>query len=236
MITSDDSETVADIVLAHPGCAAVFMKHGIDFCCAGDVTVEAACQARELDPGPVRAELEAARRHPGPAPADDPRRMSTRELLARIVGKHHGYLRDVLPALVPLADKVARVHGPRLTALRSLAAAVHDLAEVLGPHLDHEEQILFPALAEGDADSPSVAGELHDMRRDHLQLAGLLERIRDASDDFSVPDWGCRSYRALASELATLDRDLRAHVHLENHVLLPRFLAARDSASNVVSR
>ena len=54
-------------------------------------------------------------------------------------------------------------------------------------------------------------------------VAQLLERIRAASDDFTLPDWACNSYRTLFSELEQLEGDVFTHVHLENHVLRPRF-------------
>jgi regulator of cell morphogenesis and NO signaling len=39
------------------------------------------------------------------------------------------------------------------------------------------------------------------------------------------PEWACTSYRTLLSELAALEGDVLRHVHLENHVLMPRFAA-----------
>jgi len=47
--------------------------------------------------------------------------------------------------------------------------------------------------------------------------------IRVASDDFALPDWACNSYRTLFSELQQMESDVFTHVHLENHVLQPRF-------------
>ncbi|AUX22839.1 uncharacterized protein SOCEGT47_033550 [Sorangium cellulosum] len=61
------------------------------------------------------------------------------------------------------------------------------------------------------------------MRDEHLAVAKHLETIRDASDDFALPDWACGSYRALFGELQAIEQDIFQHVHLENHVLAPRF-------------
>jgi len=58
---------------------------------------------------------------------------------------------------------------------------------------------------------------------EHLAVAKLLEMIRVASDDFALPDWACNSYRTLFSELQQMESDVFTHVHLENHVLQPRF-------------
>ncbi len=64
------------------------------------------------------------------------------------------------------------------------------------------------------------------MASEHREVGALLERMRAAAEDYRVPEWGCRSYRALFSELERLETDVLRHVHAENHVLKPRFGAA----------
>jgi regulator of cell morphogenesis and NO signaling len=128
---------------------------------------------------------------------------------------------QTLEAVTALAAKVARVHGSRVPKLIQLATAVNELADTLEPHLDDEEEVLFPALAKGRA-APS---ELRQMAEEHRAIAAILDRIHEASDGFVAPAWACASYRALSSDLRALDTDVREHVHLENHVLLPRFLS-----------
>ena len=39
------------------------------------------------------------------------------------------------------------------------------------------------------------------MQVEHLAVAKLLERIRAASDEFTLPEWACNSYNTLFSEL-----------------------------------
>ncbi len=64
-----------------------------------------------------------------------------------------------------------------------------------------------------------------DAHEDHLAVGALLERIREATDGFAVPEWGCNTYRVTMRELDALEADVLRHVHLENHVLMPRVLA-----------
>jgi regulator of cell morphogenesis and NO signaling len=64
------------------------------------------------------------------------------------------------------------------------------------------------------------------MSTEHQQVGVLLGRIRFLADDFGVPDWGCGTYRACMRELEAMEGDILRHVHIENHVLLPRFVAA----------
>jgi regulator of cell morphogenesis and NO signaling len=223
MTNVDHNATVAGIVTNHAVAARVFQRHGIDYCCHGNVTVPEACVEKRLDPVAVFAELEAAIAGSGDRPGDDPRALSTAALIARIIDQHHGYLRRALPYIAPIMVKVATVHGPRDTNLQQLHDAFRDLADSLGPHLDEEEEVLFPALMRRHPDALLVKEELERMHQDHLAVGDLLARIRTLSDGFTTPEWGCNTYRVLMAELDALEADILRHVHLENHVLAPRF-------------
>ncbi len=226
MPTLDRSATVARIVTENSVAARVFQKHRIDYCCHGDVTVPEACRERALDPEAVFAELEAVlRAGPGVPAADDARALSTAALVARIVERHHGYLRRALPSLEPLVAKIAAVHGPKNAKLGVLRTAYRDLSDALEPHLRQEEEILFPALTARRPDRGLIRDELEAMHSDHLLVGALLERMREAADGFATPEWGCGTYRAAMQELGALDADVLRHAHLENHVLMPRFIA-----------
>lgn len=221
----DRTQAVAAVVLDHSECAEVFQRNRIDFCCRGDLSIEAAAKERGVDVDGLVADLSRAiaARH-GERQAD-PRELSTASLVAHIVTKHHDYLRRALPFVRALAQKVGRVHGDHNPKLRDLDQAVGELAEALIPHLDEEEEVLFPMLAARGSDPAERAKQLDAMLVEHLAVAKLLSRIRAASDDFGLPDWACNSYRALFAELRQLESDTFTHVHLENHVLKPRFEA-----------
>jgi regulator of cell morphogenesis and NO signaling len=74
-------------------------------------------------------------------------------------------------------------------------------------------------------DAAVVARELGRMHEDHLAVGELLGRIRELSDGFATPEWGCNTYRVLMAELEALEADILRHVHIENHILAPRFAA-----------
>ena len=219
----DRNQTVANAVLDHSECAAVFQEHRIDFCCGGGLSIEAAAKAKGVNVDALVAKLSRAIDERRGERADDPRALATAQLIEHIVAKHHGYLRKVLPFVQMLAEKVARVHGDHNPKLRDLDVAVRELVDVLLPHLDEEEQQLFPTLTAKVPDLPRATKLLASMHEDHLGVAKLLERIRAAADDFTLPPWACNSYRTLFAELRQVDGDIFAHVHLENNVLRPRF-------------
>lgn len=220
MLSSQDS--VAKVVLDHSACAQIFKQHHIDFCCRGEMSIEAVAKEKGLDVDALVSELSQAISDRKEVASDDLRELATPKLVEHIVSKHHAYTRKVLPFARGLAVKVNRVHGDKNPKLRDLLAAVEELADSLGPHLDDEEATLFPALLAG---KPEAEGLLKSMHEEHLAVSALLDRIRAASEDFTLPDWACNSYRTLFSELKDLEGDVFTHVHLENHVLRPRFVA-----------
>ncbi len=224
----DRAATVARIVTRHVATARVFQKHGIDYCCHGDVTVPDACLAARLEPDEVFEELEAAVAAGERSPEEDPGTLSTAALIARIVDRHHAYLRRALPYIAPIASKVARVHGRRDARLLELEEDFRALAGSLGPHLDDEETELFPLLMARRPDLQLIELELRRMREDHLAVGDLLSRIRKLTDGFATPEWGCNTYRVLMAELEALEADTLRHVHLENPVLAPRVGAVTE--------
>jgi len=217
------TETIlSDLVLDHPASAAVLQRHRIDFCCHGHRSLAEAARQRGLDPEALLQEIRAAIEAGGEAVEQDPRRMSPVALIAHVVSTYHEPLRNKLPFLVSLAEKVARVHGERNGRLARVEEVTRRLRDDLLDHLDHEEKGLFPAIMAGGPEE-TIRAELASMHDEHLATAALLEELADATESFSVPDWACASYRTLFRELAALDEDLRRHIHLENHVLMPRF-------------
>ena len=62
MLSYDRSATVAQIVTANAVAARVFQKHGIDYCCHGNVTVPARVRRAPARPG--GALRRAGRAHP----------------------------------------------------------------------------------------------------------------------------------------------------------------------------
>lgn len=222
----DRHQSVANVVLEHSECAAVFQHHRIDFCCRGELSVEDAAASKGVDVSALMVELASAIAERQGERLADPRGLSTARLTAHIVARHHEYLRKALPFVKTLAAKVARVHGDHNPKLRALDEAVRALDAALVPHLDEEEGALFPQLTATEPDRAAAGALLASMSAEHLAVAKILEEIRASSDEFTLPDWACNSYRTLFAELRQMEGDIFTHVHLENHVLRPRFFAS----------
>ena len=157
-------------------------------------------------------------------------------LVDHLEATHHAYLRDTLPQLVALADKVASVHGANHPELLEVAALVHVIRADLEPHLMKEERVLFPMIRDlADATSApafhcgSLSNPIRVMLSEHDTVGELLARIRATTGEYRVPDDGCTSYQALYSGLADLEADTHLHVHKENNLLFPAVLEAEEA-------
>ncbi len=160
-----------------------------------------------------------------PDPGDASLDLPAADLVARIVERHHGYLRSALPAIAPLVDKIAAVHGEKDPALVGLAAAFTALRARLEPHLEDEERRLFPALLAGRAGDPAVTAALERLRAEHAALRADLRTLRALAHGYVAPEWACRTYRRALAELEDLEADLGRHLHLEQVVLVARLAA-----------
>jgi regulator of cell morphogenesis and NO signaling len=231
-ITADT--LVADIAAHHPRSIEVFERHGIDFCCGGRRPLAEACREHGATVDAVAAEIAAAASREVPEDrvfTDAP----LGALLDHIVSRYHAALREDLPRLGRMADKVAGVHGSRHPELLELARVYLGLRNELEPHLGTEEERIFPAvrrLAEPGTPAEDVLGALHALEEEHDRAGAALARLRSLSRGFAVPDDACTTYRALYEGLARFERELHEHVHLENNVLFPRVVSLHAHAAD----
>jgi regulator of cell morphogenesis and NO signaling len=221
----DANTTLADLVLDEPGRADLFDRLGFDYCCRGGRTLAEAATQRGLDLGTVVQVLEAhAVTHAGPEDHDfDWRRASTAELCDHIVDAYHEPLRRDLPRLADTLQTVARVHGGGDPQLNDLVRVFDLLASDLLAHVEHEEEVLFPACRALEAGERSDSTALLDrLEHDHAGVGEALLVIRDLAGGYRADAARCGTHRALMHGLEALERDLHRHIHEENNVLFPR--------------
>jgi regulator of cell morphogenesis and NO signaling len=217
---------VADLVLERPSRSRVFERFGIDYCCGGKKALAAACADRGVDLDEVTMALD----DPGPAEADDVdwRCRPLSELCDHIVNHHHAYLRDELPPMRLLVDKVATAHGSAHPELLDIRATFAATADELEQHMVKEEQVLFPACVALEAGDEagfafgSVENPIGVMLHEHDEVAAGLVELRALTHSYEVPGDACASYRSMLDRLHTLEVDTHRHVHEENNVLFPR--------------
>ena len=142
-------------------------------------------------------------------------------MIAHILSRYHDTHRSELESLIPLAQRVERVHGDHEEAPLGLAEALIALHDELDSHMQKEEQVLFPMMLQGG--NPIIGHPIAVMRDEHGDTLKLLTRIEHVTHGLALPQGACGSWTALYTGVRKLSDDLVAHIHLENTVLFPRF-------------
>ena len=233
MVISSDT-TVADIATFAPATISVFQRYHIDFCCGGRVPLAEVCTSQGLDADAILAELRAV----ASPNSDEPTwtDVTMTDLIGHIQRRYHGPLREELPRLDAMLDKVVSRHGSHLPdVLLPLQATFKSLELELLEHMQKEDRVLFPAIVtlerttDGgtEADAATIAAGRLDtpiavMEAEHESAGQALHAMRELTGGYAPPDWACPTFRGLYYGLAQLEADMHRHVHLENHVLFPR--------------
>lgn len=228
-------ETLGEIAAKDLRKAEVFRRYGLDFCCGGKKTVKEACAEKGLDVTKIEQELQQADRNPAasrPLPYNE---WDPSFLADYIVNTHHTYVRNNLPDLMTYAQKVARVHGDQHPELLEIYSLVEGINEELMSHMLKEENILFPFIKQlvqaKNNNQPlerphfgTVENPVRMMEAEHESAGQDLERIRELSNNYSLPEDACGSYKMLFKMLEDFESDLHIHIHLENNILFPKAL------------
>lgn len=210
--------TLADIAASLPGAAAVFRQRKLDFCCGGKVRLSQAAADRGIGLGELETELAAVAARG--LPAEHPE--GTEDLIDLIETRYHAVHRQELPELLRLARRVEAVHKAHPAAPIGIAALLERMGRDLEDHMQKEEQILFPLMRRGG--HPMIAQPIAVMLAEHDEHGAHLRQLESLTNDFTVPDDACPTWRALNIGVKKLADDLVQHIHTENNVLFPRFV------------
>ena len=231
MTTFTSEQTVGEIAARQPASVRIFEKYRIDFCCGGRIPLEDACVRAGVEPAAVLQEIETASAQT--PDATDWQNAPIDTLIDHILQTHHVYMKTELPRLESMLAKVASVHGDRLPAL---APVFGPLKQELEGHLMKEEMVLFPlirVLAEANRSGlpapPSHCGSVRNplrvMLMEHDHAGDALGDLRRLTNNYTLPEGACNTFRALYHGLTEMEADLHQHIHLENNILFPRAAA-----------
>jgi len=234
------TQSIRDIVSNQSSAAAVLQRFDIDLCSRTDESLKQACADLQLSVDQVLEKLsDAAANEPGAEPADLASYSMSR-LIQHIVRTHHRYIRCELPRLVEMAHKLAGKHGDRAPELKEVENLLGALNAEMFVHLQKEEQVLFPFIAQMEEEtagfaSPAracfqaVAQPVSMMVQEHESAERLVARMHGLTNEFKTPAWACPTLVALYAGLDQFKRDLRQHVHLEDDNLFPRAIEMQSA-------
>ncbi len=226
------NKSVGEIVKLDFRAADVFSNYGIDFCCGGKISVSEACANAKTDESIVIRALENLQNQSGSA-VHDFDSWNIGFLADYIQNTHHQYVKKAIPQILPLAQKVADVHGDHHSEVIRINELFQDLAEELLAHLQKEEMILFPYIKKlvaeesaGKCTDPgcfgSIGSPISVMEAEHENAGLILKEMYRISDGYSAPEDACNTFRVLYGKLKEFEDDLHRHIHLENNILFPK--------------
>lgn len=221
--TAIQNKTVREIAGQHADSYKIFHKYGIDFCCGGKRLLSDVCEEKGIEISVIANDFMTLEKIP--SDQKDWNTETLENLINHIVDTHHQYLRDDLPRLFHLTQKVASRHGERDTHLYKVLEVYVSMANELLAHIEKEEKVLFPMIIEmekiGDI-SPQIMMPILTMEAEHEEAGAALEELDRLTESYTIKPNMCASYQALYVGLKQLEEDLKLHIHKENNILFPR--------------
>lgn len=243
MTTLSINSALAEFVTQNQFCTAVLNRYGLDFCCGGQRTLQAACASKGLDADQVLNELtETAQSNEGDSVnwADE----SLLALADHILDTHHVYVKQEMPRLSELVEKVAAVYPLQYSWVTELNMIWGALRAELEAHLMKEEQVLFPRIkelcaAESGSALPSfhcgsVGAPVQVMEQEHDNAGEALRQMRTITNNYQAPENACTTFKLMLQGLEAFEADLHQHVHKENNILFPKTLDLEQALSKAV--
>ncbi len=135
------------------------------------------------------------------------------------------------PACPPGTASLGR-DGEELAA-RRIAELLGEMRAGMFSHIQKEEQVLFPFIAQMDQGSVAIYPPAHAcfrsvsypvfmMVQEHETIDYILAEFRRLTHGFEPPTRACVTHIALIAGFRAFEIDHAQHVHLENDVLFPR--------------
>ena len=224
--------TIGEFVAGDFRTAAVFSKHGIDFCCKGNRTLDEVCEKKGLDINSIQDELNAVLESKSENTIDF-KSWPTDLLIDYIEKTHHRYVEEKSIALLFYLDKLCKVHGERHPELLEIALHFKICAGELAQHMKKEELILFPFVkkmyyalrddtAIGQPHFGTVDNPIAMMQDEHENEGERFRKIAQLTNDYNPPTDACETYKVTFAMLKEFEQDLHKHIHLENNIVFPK--------------
>lgn len=241
MTAVDKEKTVGKMVAEDYRKAEVFKRHGIDFCCGGNIPLAQACEEKRADHATVQAELDEIDNRQTP-PQEDFESWELGMLIDHIVGVHHVYVKKSNPTIQEFVNRVKMVHGDYKPNVSEISDRFDALAQELDAHMHKEEMILFPYIKQMveakkngtpiSAPFGTVQNPINMMLAEHDSAGNELEILQKLTEDFTPPKGACATHKVSYGQLKEYADDLMRHIHLENNILFPKAVELEKELTN----
>lgn len=221
---------VKEIVNELPKSSDVFKRFRIDFCCGGNISLEAAAIEKNVKVSTLLDELTTVFENSTPADKnmDVWLESDTETILNHIVENIHRPLMIELAQLSPYVTKVSKVHGESHPELIRVKDLFFEYKKEMIEHSGKEDTIVFPLirkLADNSVENfEETVSYIRELEKEHDHVGAILRELREITSDFTPPVDGCGTYRLVYKRLELLEGETFMHVHLEQNILFPRYI------------
>ena len=235
---------VTDIVAVNYRAADIFQQLDIDFCCGGRRSLQAACEARNLDVKQVEAALHKGTRPVVLPTSIDFNNWSIDFLADYIINIHHTYLAQAVVVAAGYLDRFAKGHQKKFSYAETLQHTCAALFEQVTVQMQEEEASIFPyvrQIAHAFAGKEPYARLLVKTLRKPLEILmndkqqkinERLQQVRQLTGNYTTPPDACITHRVTFFKLREIDQDIMHHLYLENQVLFPKAIRMENELLN----
>lgn len=240
--------TLADLAIHIPISIQLFEKYDLNYYQNGKQTFEKACAEKGLDIDLLNTELNALQHQvtvtASSLTLED---MTIDGLLNFINGQHHANEAEVLNEIYTAIQQLISNESCNevlLHILTNVALKFNVLKQKLLSHCENEDKILFPHMRQL-VDLQNDKTSLHStktisiikkpialLEAEHVQAANLLNEIKTITNNYTPPINAPAQYATLMHTLKEFELDLHEHLHIENNVLFPKFIALEEKLNN----
>lgn len=144
--------------------------------------------------------------------------------------RYHVRRRVQLPQLVLLAEMIEDLHTGDEGNPQGLSEILRRMSGEMDVQMKEEKLVLFPAIRKGAMSG--IEASIAVMRAKRGVYDRDITRIRNITEEFTLPDAACTSWATLYAGLSDFIDDLMNHLRLENEMLFPQFGPVISRAAN----
>ncbi|MFA5404446.1 MAG: iron-sulfur cluster repair di-iron protein [Ignavibacteria bacterium] len=232
--------TLAEVVKGNFKTSEIFESYGLDYCCNGRRSIDDACKEKNINPDEILEKISTANKKKNGNGNFD--KLELDSLIDFIVNTHHSYVEKMLPVIDAHSEKVFNAHGknhPELLEIKNIWLSV---SLELANHMMKEERMLFPyikSLVNAKKNSSeyayppfgTVENPINMMEREHANAGDAFYRIKELTNNYSIPEDACATLTVFYKELQEFENDLHSHIHLENNILHPKAIILEKELS-----
>ncbi|MFK8060463.1 MAG: hemerythrin domain-containing protein [Polaribacter sp.] len=145
---------------------------------------------------------------------------------------HHKYKEENILLLKEYGLKVSKVYKNKFPKLIEVNQLIQDVTEEILEHIKNEETIIFPYIKElielekrkihKNISTSPLDNSIKGIEDEHSKIGLAFKRISELTNNYTIPENVCASFKLLYIKLQNFDEELQEHIHIENNILFPR--------------